>query len=65
MLLDNQMKVLVERTESILYYAESDLSKDQGQAGLAEMHLNFLMIKMTSSMKVTKNIFLLEPHPSF
>lgn len=30
MLLDNQMKVLVERTESILYYAESDLSKDQG-----------------------------------
>ncbi|MGO4531991.1 hypothetical protein AB4Z30_23170 [Paenibacillus sp. 2TAF8] len=28
--MDNQMKVLVERTESILYYAESDLSKDQG-----------------------------------
>ncbi|UOK63719.1 hypothetical protein MT997_02895 [Paenibacillus sp. OVF10] len=55
--LDNQMKVLVERTESILYYAEFDLSKDQGQAGSAEMHLYFLMIKMTSSMKVTKNIF--------
>lgn len=55
--LDNKTKVLVERTDSILYYAESDLSKDQGQAGSAEMHLTFLMIKMTSSMKVTRNMF--------
>ncbi|WP_405154574.1 hypothetical protein [Paenibacillus sp. FSL K6-0108] len=28
--LDNKTKVLVERTDSILYYAESDLSKDHG-----------------------------------
>lgn len=30
MQLDNKTKVLVERTDSILYYAESDLSKAQG-----------------------------------
>ncbi|MBR2565165.1 MAG: hypothetical protein IKE29_11150 [Paenibacillus sp.] len=28
--LDNKMKVLVERTNSILYYAEANLAKDQG-----------------------------------
>ncbi|MGG4093289.1 hypothetical protein [Paenibacillus lautus] len=58
--MENHMNILVERTDSILYYAESDLSKDQGAGWIGgnapEMHLSFLMIKMTSSTKVTKNI---------
>jgi len=29
--LDNKIKVLVERTDSIVYHAESDLRKDQGK----------------------------------
>ena len=41
--LDNKTKILVERTDSIFYYAESDLSKGQGQAGSVEMHLTFLI----------------------
>lgn len=62
--LDNKTKVLVERTDSILYYAESDLSKDHGAGWIGGNAPDFLMIKMTSSMKVTRNMFLLDPCPS-
>lgn len=54
--MENHMNILVERTDCILYYAESSPSTEQGKGWIGGMHLTSLMIKQTSSTKVTKNI---------